>query len=71
MSGVCLCVLDTGGEADMSMADRDSDSGSEVGDEESDSDEQSDGDDLMEKRGLGSRLDERERDEERERGQEE
>ncbi|KAF4080866.1 hypothetical protein AMELA_G00176260 [Ameiurus melas] len=60
----------TGGEADVDMADRDSDSGSEGGEEDSESDDQSDGegDELSEKRGMGSRQDERERDEERERG---
>ncbi|MCJ8749372.1 hypothetical protein PDJAM_G00175680 [Pangasius djambal] len=61
---------DTGGEADADMADRDRDSGSEGGEEESDSDDQSDeeGDELLDKRGIGSRQDERDRDEERERG---
>lgn len=72
MSDVCLHVLDIGGEADLNMADRDSDGSSEGGEEDSESDERSDGegDELLEKRGMGSRLDERERDEERERGQE-
>lgn len=70
MFEVHLHVLDTGGEADADMADRDSDSGSEGGEDESESDDQSDGegDDLLERRGMGSRQDERDRDEERERG---
>lgn len=68
MLEVCLCVLDAGGEADVDMADRDSDSGSDGGEDESESDDQSDreGDDLLERRGTGSRQDDR--DEERERG---
>lgn len=66
-----MFVLDTGSKADADMADRESDSGSEGGEEDSETDDQSDGegDELLEKRGMGSRQDERERDEERERGQ--
>lgn len=64
-------MLDAGGEADIDMADRDSDSGSDGGEDQSESDDQSDGegDELLEKRGMGSRQDDRERDDERERGQ--
>ncbi|KAI5608684.1 WW domain-binding protein 11, partial [Silurus asotus] len=67
---VFVYLSDAGGEADADMVDRDSDSLSEGGEDESESDDQSDGegDEPLDRRGTGSRHDERERDEERERG---